>query len=221
MKQKLISLAHSLTNFVVGAEGNVSSKTEYGFLIKASGTFFKNLTNDDLVSCDFDCNQIDNYNKKPSMETSFHSFLLQNKDINFVAHTHPKHTLKILCSDLVYEFANNRMFPDQIVYNGIKSCVVPYAHPGIDLMVNIKESIKNFIKINNYFPKLILLKNHGIICAANTTNECLIATEICEKSAEIFIGSKQLGNTNYISTESTVKIINDKNEIYRQNIIKS
>jgi len=218
----LLILGTCLKNYVVGAEGNVSEKLEDGFVIKASGTTLKHLSYDDLVKCDFNGKQLNNFNKKPSIETGFHSFLLQKSRVNFVAHTHPTNTLKILCSNqiLIEEFANKRVFPDQVVFNGEKSCIVPYAHPGEELCKNVEVFVDKFIEDNGYLPKLILLVNHGIICAASSSKECLIATEICEKSAEIFIGSKSLGQCTFISEDKVVQIKKDTNEIYRQNVIK-
>lgn len=216
----LLILGHSLKHYVVGAEGNVSEKVEGGFVIKASGTTLKHLSNKDLVKCDFNGIQLNNSSKKPSIETGFHSFLLQKPKINFIAHTHPTNTLKILCSNIniINEFAENRMFPDQVVFNGEKSCVVPYAHPGIELCKNVEVSVEEFIQTNGYFPKLILLVNHGIICAGSSTKECLIATEMCEKSAEIFLGAKLLGTYTFISNNSVEKIKYDTNEIYRNKL---
>jgi ribulose-5-phosphate 4-epimerase/fuculose-1-phosphate aldolase len=218
----LLTLGSCLKNYVVGAEGNVSEKIEGGFLIKASGTTLNHLSYDDLVKCDFKGNQLNNFNKKPSIETGFHSFLLQKPKINFIAHTHPINALKILCSsiDTINEFAENRLFPDQVVFNGEKSCVVPYAHPGEELCKNVEIFVEEFLKKHGYFPKLILLVNHGIICPGTSTKECLIATEMCEKSAEIFIGAKSLGMCTFISNNSVEKIKYDTNEIYRQNVIK-
>ena len=69
-------------------------------------------------------------------------------------------TLKILCSDKAWEFASFRLFPDQIVFNGKKSCLVPYAKPGLELTEEIKKCVDEFIKKEGSLPKLILLKNH-------------------------------------------------------------
>jgi ribulose-5-phosphate 4-epimerase/fuculose-1-phosphate aldolase len=216
----LLILGSCLKNYVVGAEGNVSEKLDDGFVIKASGTTLKHLSSDDLVKCDFNGKQLNNFNKKPSIETGFHSFLLQKPRVNFVAHTHPTNTLKILCSnsELISEFANKRMFPDQVVFNGEKSCIVPYAHPGIELCKNVETSVEEFIQDNGYLPKLILLVNHGIICVGYSTKECLIATEMCEKSAEIFVGSKSLGQCTFISNDKVEQVKTDTNEIYRNNL---
>ena len=107
-------------------EGNVSQRIENDFLIKASGCSLKNLSKQDLVLCNTKGEQINNFKKKPSIETQFHSILFQNLNIQFIAHTHPINTLKILCSELVEEFANNRLFPDQVVFNGIKSLWVKF-----------------------------------------------------------------------------------------------
>ena len=216
----LLTLGRTLKNYVVGAEGNVSEKIEDGFVIKASGTTLKHLGYKDLVKCDFNGKQLNNFNKKPSIETGFHSFLLQKPRVNFIAHTHPTNALKILCSsqNLIEEFANKRMFPDQVVFNGEKSCIVPYAHPGEELCRNVEVSVDKFIEDNGCVPKLILLVNHGIICPGSSIKECLIATEMCEKSAEIFIGAKSLGQCTFISEDKVEQVKTDTNEIYRNNL---
>jgi ribulose-5-phosphate 4-epimerase/fuculose-1-phosphate aldolase len=215
----LLKLANGVSSLVVGAEGNVSEKTYNGFIIKASGSDMRALTIDDIVACNKLGQQIDCSNKQPSIETGFHAWLLEQPSINFIAHTHPTNTLKILCSDFVNEFARVRLFPDQVVYNGSRSCVVQYAMPGIELLEQIKVSVTRFITEENYFPKIILLKNHGIICAASSYKQCIIASEICEKAAEIFIGSKLLGKINGLNEYDIQTIKNDQKEIYRQSII--
>jgi hypothetical protein len=45
-------------------------------------------------------------------------------------------------------------------------------------------------------------------------------TEICEKSAEIFLGSILLGNIKFLSDDETNDLINDKKEKYRQDLLK-
>jgi ribulose-5-phosphate 4-epimerase/fuculose-1-phosphate aldolase len=217
--EKLIKLSHLVSKYCVGMEGNVSMKTDTGLIIKTSGSKLSNLHQDDLVRYNFSGEQLDNFEKKGSMELGFHTFLLQQENINFIAHTHPTNTLKILCSQYTDSFANNRLFPDQVVFNGKKSCIVPYAKPGNELTEVIKTQVNLFLKINDEFPKLILLKNHGIIACGKTIEECLIISEICEKAAEIFIGSKLIGNMNFLPTFQVNSLIFDEKEKYRKSLL--
>ena len=215
----LITLAQSICKYVVGAEGNISKKLNNNFLIKASGTQLSTLTEEDIILCNKQGEQLNQFNKKPSIETSFHTWLLSFDNINYIAHTHPVNTLKILCTSMYEEFANIRMFPDQVIYNGCKSCIVPYAAPGESLLLSIQSSVAEFIKIEKFFPKIILLQNHGIISCGSSYKECIFATEICEKSAEIFLGSKSIGQINSLSKEEINTLLTDKKEIYRQQLI--
>lgn len=215
----LLKLAAGVSRFVVGAEGNVSERTNSGFVIKASGSDMRLLTITDTVLCDSKGQKIDSSNKQSSIETGFHAWLYEHPSINFIAHTHPTNTLKILCSDFVEEFAQVRLFPDQVVYNGERSCVVPYAMPGADLLSRIKYCVTNFIEVEQYFPKLILLEKHGIICAANSYKQCIFASEICEKAAEVYLGAKLLGKINSLDNASIQTIKNDQKEIYRQSLV--
>jgi len=216
----LISLSKQVSKYCIGMEGNVSEKTERGLLIKASGARLSELSYNDVVEFDMNGNQLSNLSKRGSMELSFHTFLLGFEGINYVSHTHPTNTLKILCSELCELFAFNRMFPDQVVFNGKKSCLVPYAKPGQELTKVISECVNSFIENEGYFPKLILLKKHGIITCGGTIDECVMSTDMCEKSAEIFIGSYGLGHICFLSAIETNDLNIDKNEKYRQDLLK-
>lgn len=211
----ILKFAKSLSKYAVGAEGNISAKSDNGFLIKASGTRLDSLDCNDLVYCDYECSQLNNFSKKPSIEVSFHAFLMQMPGINYVGHTHPTNILKVVCSNLIEDFAHWRFFPDQVVYNGKKSCIVPYAMPGNKLTQNIKCNVENFVFDQGVFPSVILLKNHGIICCGATIKQCVIATEICEKSAEIFLSST-LNNLNKLSQIEIDEIDNSEMEKFRK-----
>jgi L-fuculose-phosphate aldolase len=216
MNNDLLKLSTSLSNFVVGMEGNISKKTNDGIIIKASGSNLRNLTESDLVSYNFKGEQTDNHNKKGSMELSFHLYLLGNYNIKYVAHTHPTNTLKILVSDKISDFANKRLFPDQVIFNGKKSCIIPYSLPGQPLTDNIKTHLNKFIDEEKCFPNLILLKNHGIIVCGNSIEECIYGTEICEKSAEIFLTNF---TCDYLSNSEIDELINDEQEKYRKSLL--
>ena len=131
---EILELAREISDYTICGEGNVSVRVdENTFLIKASGTSLHTLSEEDLTLCNTNGAQIELLHKKPSIETSFHAWIMKTfSGINFIAHTHPPHTTKVLCTEpsILYDFAEHRWFPDQIVRNGVKSCVVPYAPPG-------------------------------------------------------------------------------------------
>lgn len=219
---EIIELAKEISNYTICGEGNVSVRVnENTFLIKASGTSLHTLSKEDLTLCNTDGIQIDLSHKKPSIETLFHSWFMKTfPEINFIAHTHPPHTTKILCSNQLYQFANRRWFPDQIVRNGVKSCVVPYAPPGQAILKLVEKHVTQFVNHEGYFPKLILLQNHGIITASKSKKDCAAATLMCEKSADIFIGAKVLGGIKFLTKQEVADVDTCPNENYRRNMYK-
>ena len=203
----LLELAHMLGPYAICGEGNVSMKDKDCFWVKASGTSLDTLKKTDLVACKMTGVPFDSLGLKPSIETGFHAWFQREFDaVKFVAHTHPPRTMEVVCSEQIWSFAEHRLFPDQIVRNGAKSCVVPYAMPGKPLLEEIKKSVLAFIEEEKYFPKLILLQNHGIIVASSSHKECIACTMMCEKSAEIFIGAKILGQTRFLSADEVRQI---------------
>ena len=217
----VIQLAKSVSQFTIAGEGNVSVRDGDAMLIKASGSTLETMTDDDLVRCDLDGNALDGEEKKPSMEVSFHAWILKTfPEINCVCHTHPTNTIKILCSSRIHDFAYRRLFPDQVVRNGTRSCVVPYATPGLPLREAIKTSIEEFMERYEFFPKLILLNNHGIITASASIQEAVVSTLMCEKSAEIFIGAKMLNNIQFLTPEEVAAVDTNPSEKYRRQLYR-
>ena len=218
---EVLELAKSVRHFTIAGEGNVSVRDGDSMLIKASGSTLETMTDQDLVRCDLDGKVFEDEEKKPSMEVSFHAWILKSfPEINCVCHTHPTNTIKILCSERTHDFANKRLFPDQVVRNGTKSCVVPYATPGLPLREEIKKSVEEFIRRNGFFPKLILLNNHGIITASASIQEAVVSTLMCEKSAEIYIGAKILNNVQFLTPEEVAAVDTNPSEKYRRELYK-
>jgi L-fuculose-phosphate aldolase len=226
----IIELAHTLSPYTLCGEGNVSGRSssvytdikgEESFWIKASGTSLDTLKKEDLVPCRMNGVPYDGLGLKPSMEVSFHAWILNNHpEVNYVAHTHPTYTNQILCSKSAYSFAENRLFPDQVVRNGRKSCIVPYATPGKELRDEIKKQIEYFIEDEGFFPKLILLENHGIITTGETHTECIASTLMCEKSAQIFVGARSLGQVQFLTEEQVAAVDKCPNEAYRRKLFQ-
>ena len=73
---------------------------------------------------------------------------------------------------------------------------------------------------NGYFPKLILLKNHGIITASTSIQEATVSTLMCEKSAEIYIGAKILNNIQFLTDEEVAAVDTNPSEKYRRELYK-
>jgi len=124
--------------------------------------------------------------------------------------------MQVVCSEQIWSFAEHILFPDQVVRNGAKSCVVPYAMPGKPLLNEIEKSVRAFIEEEGYFPKLILLQNHGIIVASTSHKDCIASTMMCEKSAEIFIGAKVLGQTRFLSEDEVNEVDKSPSEERRR-----
>jgi ribulose-5-phosphate 4-epimerase/fuculose-1-phosphate aldolase len=219
---EVLKLAREIANYTICGEGNVSVRVDQNtFLIKASGTSLHTLSEEDLTLCNINGEQIELSHKKPSIETSFHAWIMKTfPDINFIAHTHPPHTTKVLCTEpsILYDFAEHRWFPDQIVRNGIKSCVVPYAPPGEAILKLVEKHVTKFVDKEGYFPKLILLQNHGIISASSSMKDCAASSLMCEKSAEIFVGAHNLGGVHFLTPQQVADVDTCPNENYRRNM---
>ena len=216
----ILHLAHQVGKFCIGMEGNVSARHHENFVIKSSGVKLSDMTSDDISHYTMDGELY--IGRKGSIETDFHRMIYRLcPEVNFVAHTHPINTLKILCGNksLLLDFANRRLYPEQVIFNGPKSSLTYYRKPGKPLAEFIRTTLNYYFEENNSFPKLMLLENHGIIALGKTAKECIAITETCEKAAEVFLGALSTGKIRYLSEESVTELLEDENEKYRMSLV--
>src|SRR5690606_22302984 len=93
---------------------------------------------------------------KPSVESLFHAWLLGLPDVRFVGHAHPVAVNQLLCSPGAQQFARKRLFPDQIVYCGAESVLVPYVDPVLVLARRIAAEVDAFRMRTGRLPVTIL-----------------------------------------------------------------
>ncbi|WP_238476506.1 class II aldolase/adducin family protein [Bythopirellula goksoeyrii] len=244
--EKLLELSHRIgttEQMAILGEGNVSGQLNADqFLIKASGTELGSLTENQLVAVHSKpilkalkgsnveddeiedlllTSRVDSTALKPSVETLFHAWLLQLPHVLFVGHTHPVCVNQVLCSPRAKEFAEHRLFPDQIVYCGAESVLVPYVDPGLVLATRIADLVDDFIKRKKTFPKTILLENHGLIALGTTAKQVEATLRMTEKSARVFVGAIAAGGPIVLPQEQVDRIASRSDEHYRQRMIES
>jgi rhamnose utilization protein RhaD (predicted bifunctional aldolase and dehydrogenase) len=244
----LLQLSHDLgrehLDLAILGEGNTSCRLDAEtFLVKASGSSLAHLEERQLVACRFStllpllesgpmpdaevekillASRVDSSQPKPSVEALFHAYLLSLPGVEIVGHTHPVAVNAILCAGEVAarDFAGHRRFPDEIVCCGAQSVLVPYVDPGTILARAIRDETEAFRRAHGGLPRLILLRNHGLIALGATTGSVLAATKMAEKAARIFAGASALGGATALTPENTARIDSRPDEHYRQRMLK-
>jgi rhamnose utilization protein RhaD (predicted bifunctional aldolase and dehydrogenase) len=244
----LLQLAHDLGReslaLALLGEGNVSCRLDADtFLVKASGCSLAHLEERQLVACRFSAllpllaagplpddevekilldSRVDPSQPKPSVEALFHAYLLSLPGVDVVAHTHPVTVNSILCGpeEISRAFAEHRRFPDEIVCCGARSLLVPYVDPGTILARKIRDETEAFRRAHGGLPRLILLRNHGLIALGATAGSVLAATKMAEKAARIFAGAAALGGAVSLAPENVARIDSRPDEHYRQRMLK-
>lgn len=230
-------------DYVILGEGNTSAKIdENHFFVKASGkylsrsdekTFVKVRSKDALGlldAGDLSDEEIkdalfavcaDPENKmKPSVETTFHAFLLSLPDVNFVGHTHPTAVNSLLCSVNAERILKGRVFPDEIVYCGVEPIYIEYVDPGMELARIIRQRSLEFIERQGCTPKVILIQNHGLIAVGKTAHEVEAITAMWCKTCRVLAGAHTFGGVNYFTAENVRRIYTRPDEHYRKQQFK-
>ena len=142
--QSLLHLSHEIgredRGMAILGEGSTSVRLNGDqFAVKSSGCSLGTLTEADVTLCDLprvlailDKRQLSDEEleqqlldariggagKKPSVESMFHAWLLTLRDVQHVGHCHSLVANQVLCSPRARDFAERRLFPDEVAWCG-------------------------------------------------------------------------------------------------------
>ena len=187
---EVVALSHRFGDdpeFARGGGGNSSVKADGVLYIKPSGTSLATLTPESLIALEIEpllglldqppqgpvAGGTDEVlqaalaarvgepdDRRPSVELLFHALLPQR----FVLHTHPSTVNSLTCASGGAETAH-RLFGNGVLW-------VPYTDPGLPLARAIRDARRSHEqRTGTPAPTTILLQNHGLIVAGDTTSE--------------------------------------------------
>lgn len=178
-----------------GTSGNVSERSEGGFMITPSGMAYEDLQPEQIVQMDLE----GGYGGplKPSSEWRFHLDIYLNRpDVGAILHTHSKHatTLASLRKDLP---AVHYMVA---VAGGKSVRCAPYATFGSQkLSDNALTALEG--------RKACLLANHGMIVAAENLNKALSIAEEIESLCAQYLLALSVGDPHVLSDQEMDEVL--------------
>jgi NAD(P)-dependent dehydrogenase (short-subunit alcohol dehydrogenase family)/rhamnose utilization protein RhaD (predicted bifunctional aldolase and dehydrogenase) len=179
-------------DFTIAGGGNTSVKDRERFAIKASGVGLRDITEAGFVELSRESvrkilsrsysqepfqreEQIKNdlmasrtdpeKGGRPSVESSLHEML----DWKYVIHTHPFEVNALLCARDA-EKETRDLFGDDAL-------LVPYTDPGYRLAKLMWDELSRHSAQHGSQPHIVLMRNHGLVVAADTVEEIRTLTE--------------------------------------------
>lgn len=240
---ELIALSHELgrpeNDYVILGEGNTSARAdEAGFWVKCSGTELRTITAHGFVRVAFDrvlaltardgltdgdvkaglaaAKMDPDAPGHPSVETLLHALCLQLPGIRFVGHTHATAVNMLTCSAGFEQAYAGRLFPDEIVLCGPAPVLVPYTDPGVPLAREVYARILRYVDEYGEQPKVILIRNHGLIVLGKTPQQVLDVTAMAVKTARVLLGTFAAGGPRFMSERDVARIHTRPDELYRR-----
>lgn len=210
-KEELVQFSLKLFNekLIVGTWGNLSLRVNDGerdlFLVTPSGMDYEKTHIEDIVVVDEVGNIVEG-GRKPSSELQMHLNIYNSrKEIKAVFHTHS--TCATACAVAGVEIP--MVVEDMVQQLGGEVRLAKYALPGTEeLAKNVAEALS--------YRNGALLKNHGAVGVGKSAVDAYKACVLIEKSAQILIYAKILGNVNLVDREDAKKMVDYYNNQYGQ-----
>ena len=186
-------------NLTIGTWGNISvldPDTDLVY-IKPSGINYNEIDLEDIMVIDKKGKIVEGF-RKPSIEMPMHlSIYNARKDVKAIIHYHPIYSSVLA----VTGFSLPGICEDFIQIVGEKVLCAKYALPGSE------ELAKNaVVSLGN--RNAVFLLNHGTLCVGRDIKEAMKVCYVVEKTAHIYILSKNLGKCRVIPEED-IKAMQD------------
>lgn len=166
--------------------GHVSALAEGGsqYWMKGSGVGLEEVQPEDLVLLDFEGNKIAGRRNRHN-EFPIHSEVYRaNPEIRCVIHTHPLYSTLIASSE-------HRLLPLTNISCAFYPPAVQKFEESSDLIVTSEQGVAVARLLGEH--KIVLLRNHGIVVAANSVEEACIRGVLLEHSAKAQVEAASMG----------------------------
>lgn len=186
LRQEIIDACLFLTKigFCIGTWGNISCRVEEGLLITPSRVDYETMTPDDFVVVDWDGTKVSG-ERLPSSEMHLHRMLmLRRPDFGAIIHSHSPYASSVAAACKSIPVSVDDMA--QIIGDEVKCG--GYV-PGGRHQPLAEEACKT---IGDH-AMAVLLANHGPIVGGRNLQETLVACQVLEKAAMMFIHASMLG----------------------------
>ncbi|MBT3181284.1 MAG: class II aldolase/adducin family protein [Deltaproteobacteria bacterium] len=175
-KAAMADVCHRLYDrgYLVATSGNVSIRTDEGFLITPAMTRKDLVKPDSIVPCDSAGNTLDP-SKRPSSEIAMHREVYALRDdIGAAIHAHPHYCLACSLTEIPL---TEMLLPELAIYIGPVP-LVPYATPGTDEMAEVLVPV---LPKHNAF----LLNRHGVLVLGQDLQDAYNRLEHLEHMARV------------------------------------
>ncbi|GAA1960114.1 class II aldolase/adducin family protein [Amycolatopsis minnesotensis] len=157
--------------------------------------------------------------RRPSIEVILHALAVRETGAKFVAHAHPTAVNGLLCSDRADALVAGHLFPDQVVVLGRHPLMVPYAGPGLELARTVKAALAGHFARHGAPPKILYLRNHGILALGETATDVRQTVEMTVKVARILTAALSVGQPAYLTGEQADRIEGREDEHHRRSVL--
>lgn len=205
--EEIITYAQLISKegFTKGTWGNISVFHGEYIYITPSGQPYDKLSLEDICVLRKNGNVVYAKNK-PSSESAMHIKIYESRnDVKAILHTHPVYStiVSITLSSIPPIVEDAVMILGEILH------VSEYALPGtVELAQNAVAALSN--------NHCVFLKNHGLVTVGENLQEAFVATQVAEKTAQIYIESLKLGNLSTIPHEHATKLREKYLQSYKQ-----
>jgi len=181
LRDEIARLAKSMFDrgLTFGSSGNISVRTEDGWLMTPTGSTMGNLDPAKISKLDAAGNHISG--DKPTKETFLHIAMYEERPkTGAVVHLHSTHSVAVSC---LADIDPRNVLPPITAYYVMKIGklpLVPYFPPGdLDLAKAVREMASDH--------HAVLLANHGPVVAGTSLEDAVYATEELEETAKLYL----------------------------------
>ncbi|MBE0467539.1 MAG: class II aldolase/adducin family protein, partial [Candidatus Desulforudis sp.] len=198
-REQLVRLGTKIVEagLVVGTWGNFSCRVlkDNAVVITPSGMDYTRINICDMVIVDMDGQVLDG-ERKPSTELALHLSVYQARpDVLYVIHTHSPYASAMAALRMPIP----PLLEDMAGMIGGAVPVAEYAQAGSRTLA--KATAQALETVN-----AVLLANHGVVGVGRTVEEAFQICQLVEKSAQVYILARSVGNPVVLSDEEVARL---------------